>query len=179
MVEVWLRTNRRAILWAMVPPTAIVAAGALLLMSESERGTWTRVFSVALILIGALCLALLAAQLRRPRLAYDDGHLLVYLRRGQPIRVPVEVVECFLLGQSASHLPASGGRLKTSTVLIRLCPQAAPWVRGKVDPRLGEWRDSHFVIRGTWCEPLSVELVRRLNASLAQVTRARRGSAAR
>jgi hypothetical protein len=179
MAEVWLRTNRRAILWGMLPPAAIALVGGLLAAPYGQLGGWGRILGACLIVIAGLSLAALAWQLRQPRLAYADGHLAVFLRRGEPIRVPLEVIECFLLGQAASHLPARGRGLKTATVLIRLCPQAAEWVRGDVDPRLGQWRDSHFIIRGTWCEPLSVEVVGRLNARLGQAQRARRAGEAR
>ncbi len=177
MAEVWLRTNRRAILWGMVPPAALALAGGLLAAPYGRTapdlllGGWGRILGIGLMVLAAVSLAALAWQLRQPRLAYADGHLAVFLRRG-PIRVPVEVIECFLLGQADSLLPSKGRKLKTSTVLIRLCPQAADWVRGDVDPRLGQWRDSHFIVRGTWCEPLNVDVIRRLNARLAQAQKA-------
>jgi hypothetical protein len=177
MAEVWLRTNHRALLWGMLPPAAIALAGGLLAAGYGQIGVWGRVVGACLTLVAAFSLATLAWQLRQPRLAYADGHLAVFLRRGEPIRVPLDVIECFLLGQAASQLPARGKQLKTATVLIRLCPQAADWVCGDVDLRLGQWRDSHFIIRGTWCEPLSVEVVRRLNAQLGQAQRAARAGA--
>jgi hypothetical protein len=178
MAEVWLRTNRRAVLWGMLLPGAVALTGGLLAAGYPQLGGWGRLLGAGLIALGALSLAALAWQLRQPRLAYADGHLAVFLRRGAPIRVPLDVIECFLLGRAASHLPSRGKGLKTSTVLIRLCPQADQWARGDVDPRLGQWRDSHFIIRGTWCEPLSADVVRRLNAQLGQAQRARRAGVA-
>jgi hypothetical protein len=174
MAEVWLRTNRRALLWGMLPAAVIAVAGGWLAVGYWPVDVWGRMLGVALIAIAAAALVALAWQLRQPRLAYADGHVAVFLRRGQPIRVPVHVIECFLLGQAPSQLPSRGRRLKTRTVLIRLCPQAAEWVRGDVDPRLGQWRDSFFVVHGAWCEPLNVEVVQRLNAKLGQAQRARR-----
>src|SRR5262245_6201328 len=179
MAEVWLRTNRRAILWGMLPPSAIALAGGWLAAGWTPLGAWGPILGACLIVVAAMSLVALAWQLRQPRLALVGRHLAVYLRRGEPIRVPLEVIECFLLGQAASQLPARGKGLKTATVLIRLCPQAAEWVRGDVDARLGQWRDSHFIIRGTWCEPLSVEVVQRLNARLGQAQRARRAGGTR
>jgi len=178
MPEVWLRTNRRAILWAMLPAGAVAIAGALVLAGSSGREalvarTGLLLLGLVLIGLGGSALAYLIRELRRPRLAYADGELLLFLRRGKPIRVPVGAVECFLLGQGASRLPWR--RLKTATVLIRLCPQLAEWRHGQVDPRLGEWRDSHFIICGTWCEPLSVDVVRRLNVQLGRAVRQGRG----
>jgi hypothetical protein len=173
MAEVWLRSNRRAILWAMSLPAVLILAGALFLYryGASAEGLW---LGIAPLVLGCLGLAVLTWQLGQPRLSYEDGQLSVYLRRGAPLRVPVSVIECFLLGQAGSRLPTAGGHTKTATVLIRLCPSADEWVRGDVDPRLGEWRDSHFVIRGTWCEPLSVDVVQRLNAKLGAAQRDRR-----
>ncbi len=184
MAEVWLRTNRRAILWGMLPPAGLVLVGGWLAAQYDATAAvhldgWGRVLGALLIVLGASALAALAWQLRQPRLAYTDGHLEVFLRRGEPIRVPVEMIECFLIGQAASHLPSQGHTLKTTTVLIRLCPQAPEWVGGQVDPRLGQWRDSHFIIRGTWCEPLNTDVVRGLNARLGQVQRGHRGGEAR
>jgi hypothetical protein len=34
---------------------------------------------------------------------------------------------------------------------------------------MGSWCNHYVTIRGTWCEPLSVELAARLNARLASV----------
>lgn len=174
MSEVWLRTNRRAILWAMLPAALMLATGVAIACGLLPLPGWTRWIGGAVALFSLVCLGALLWQCRLPRLAYADGHLQVHLRRGEPIRVPLHVVECFLLGQAPSRLPGKP-QLKTTTVLIRLCPREVDWVRGDVDSRLGQWRDSHFVIHGTWCEPLDVEIVRRLNAQLGRVVREQRG----
>jgi hypothetical protein len=179
MAEVWLHTNRRAILWAMLPPVLLAVMGGILAAGYPHWGAGGRFSGGLLALVGMVAIASLAWQLRQPRLAHADGHLLVYLRRGAPLQVPLGVIECFLLGQATSRLPAAGSRLKTATVLIRLCPRAEEWARGEVDPKLGEWRDSHFVLRGTWCEPLSAQVVRQLNAKLGQAQRVLRAGAPR
>src|SRR5262249_21616093 len=144
MADVWLHTNRRALLWSMLPPALLALLGAALVAGYLRAGIAERFAGGGLTFAGAAAPAALLWQSRRPRLAVAGGHLLVYLRRGAPVRVPLEVIECFLLGQATSQLPAAGRKLKTATVLIRLCPREPQWVRGEVDPRFGEWRDSHF-----------------------------------
>jgi hypothetical protein len=46
-----------------------------------------------------------------------------------------------------------------------------------VKPALGAWCDSYVTIRGTWCEPLNGELIRRLNRRLREVTEQTRAAA--
>ena len=48
---------------------------------------------------------------------------------------------------------------------------AHEWRRSETKPSLGHWCDGYITIRGTWCEPLSIELVNRLNTRLFEVTR--------
>src|SRR5438270_10209074 len=99
MAEVWLRTNRRAILWSMLPPAVLALVGGLLAAGYWDGDTAGRFAGGVLALVGVAATLALAWQLRQPRLAHANGHLLVYLRRGAPIRVPLEVIECFLPGQ--------------------------------------------------------------------------------
>ena len=56
-------------------------------------------------LVGLAGMGLVARHAWLPRLAYADRHLLVYLDSGPPQRVPIEVVEGFLLGQGPTMLP--------------------------------------------------------------------------
>lgn len=126
--------------------------------------------------VGSLCtglglalLLLLAWQVRQPRLAYDQGYLLVYLSGSRPIRVPLEIVECFLLGQAPTMLPGKKQEhVETSCVIVRLSETAEEWSHRDVKPALGKWCDGYIMLRGTWCEPLNVQLVNRLNAQLAE-----------
>jgi hypothetical protein len=114
-------------------------------------------------------LLLLVWQLRLPRLAYDAGDLLVYLRGSRPIRVPLEVVECFLLGQAPTMLPGKQHEhAETSSIMIRLSERAEEWSHRDVKPALGKWCSGYITLRGTWCEPLSVAVVNRLNVQLAE-----------
>ncbi len=103
-------------------------------------------------------------------MAYVDGVVELYLRSGGPIRLPVEIVEGFLIGQAASLLPGKyRERYETTTFILRLSESATEWSHGTVKPALGRWCDGYITIRGTWCEPLSVDLARRLNQRLHDV----------
>ena len=174
MAETWLRTNARALRLGMLIPALMMLAGIVLLILEwrgFSQSTVVRLVGVALLSLGAIITIALALQIRQPRLAYEDGHLLVRLAAGGPVRVPVEVVECFLLGQSPGFLPGKRHeRLETRSVVIRLAERAEEWASREVKPALGKWCDGYITIRGTWCEPLDVEVVNRLNARLAEVS---------
>ncbi|HEX4131608.1 MAG TPA: hypothetical protein VHZ24_16335 [Pirellulales bacterium] len=81
--------------------------------------------------------------------------------------VPIEVVEGFLLGQGPSYLPGKeASRSETRTLVVRLAERATEWEHVAMPPRLGSWCGHYITIRGTWCEPLSVDLVNRLNMKL-------------
>ncbi len=175
IVEIWLRTNTRAVLLGTIPPLAAGLVGLILLVGlpGREPAAWMRGLGAVLpVAAGALVLALLW-QLRQPRLAYAEGHLLVWLRAGGPIRVPVEAVECFWLSQAPSLLPGKRhARTETAAVVIRIADRATEWRQQEVKPQLGKWCEGYITIRGTWCEPLSVPLIERLNQRLAEVSRA-------
>jgi hypothetical protein len=173
--EVWLRTNTRALWFGMVLPTAMCVVGAVLIVGlpGREPATWMRAVGAVSLLLGLWLIAALAIQLRRPRLAYRDGYLQVWLRAGRPIEVPIEVVECFWLGQAPSLLPGKRHeRTETASIVIRIADHATEWRHQEVKPQLGSWCEGYVTIRGTWCEPLSIPLVNRLNERLANITRA-------
>ncbi len=174
-MEVWLRTNSRALLFGMIPPALLAGMGLLLLLGVPGREPplWLRIVGGLLLFVSLLTIATIAWQVRKPRLAYQHGELLLWLRSGSPIRLPVEAVECFLLGQAPSLLPGNEGRCaETSALILRVADRAADWHHHDVKPQLGKWCEGYITIRGTWCEPLSVPLVNRLNARLAEVSRA-------
>lgn len=173
--EVWLRTNTRALWFGMIVPSVMVGVGSLLLVGlpGREPAWWMRLVGGASLALGSVLIVALTVQLRRPRLAYRDGHLEVTLRPGVPDRVPIEYVEGFLLGHAPSFLPGRRHeRSEVASLVIRIAEAASDWQRRDVKPQLGAWCDGYVTIRGTWCEPLSLALVQRLNERLAQVTRA-------
>ncbi|MEX2120108.1 MAG: hypothetical protein WD847_10985 [Pirellulales bacterium] len=170
-METWLRSNTRIMWLGTLPAAGGTLAGLLLVWNAgpSALGWLARIAGGLLLVISLGGLAWLVRQLLRPRLAYEAGHLLVYLRP-QPLKVPIELVEGFLLGQGPSFLPGKRHRLtETSTLVIRLAERAGEWARIDVPPAMGSWCNHYVTIRGTWCEPLSVELAARLNARLAGV----------
>lgn len=173
-IEIWLRTNTRALWFAMVLPSAVGLVGLALLagiLGESAPN-WLRGAGAVLLAVSLIALAALAWHMRQPRLAYRDGHLLVWLRRGAPFQLPIEVVEGFLLGQAPSLLPGKRNQqFETATLVVRIADAAEAWHRQDVKPQLGKWCEGYITIRGTWCEPLSVALVDRLNQRLAEVAR--------
>lgn len=63
---------------------------------------------------------------------------------------------------------------RTATIAIRLAERATDWQQRNTVPALGGWCGGQITIRGTWCEPISLDLVNRLNARLAEVQRGQR-----
>jgi hypothetical protein len=174
MPEVWLRTNRRAVLLGLILP-ALLALGATFLMATAILGGWHwgwTAFS-GLVILGALYLAgnllWMAAQ---PRLGYETNQLLVYFEPNNPVRVPLEIVECFFLGQGPSELPKIAGvEPETSNVIVRLAERAKDWHHRDVKPAIGHWCEGYITLRGAWCEPISGEALRQLNHRLAEAHR--------
>jgi hypothetical protein len=170
MREVWLHPNRRAILFGCLPPLIIVAIGAWMAFGRGPHAhsTWQWLGAAAM-LLGVGTTALLLYQLRHPRLAFQNGHVLFYLRSGSPIAVPVQVVEAFFAGQSPAHLPGMKKQPQAVNLIARLSQRHTEWAHQSVKPALGNWSDGYVTIRGTWCQPLDAELIRRLNRRLKEV----------
>lgn len=167
MTEAWLQSNRRALGLALVSATLVaVLGGGLLVGSEGAMD----IVGWALVGAGLLLIAGLLRQLTRPRIAYRDGHVLFNLRAGAPIAVPREVVEAFFLGQGPAYLPrVHGAEAETLNLVARLSQKAPEWMQVAVKPALGYWCEGYVTIRGTWCEPLTGEVIRRLNARLREL----------
>jgi len=172
MVQRWLSPNLRVMLIGMVILVCLLAGGALLVAGWPADYVALRVGGAVLAGAAVVALGVLIYTARLPRLAYEDGHLLVYLRSTEPARVPIECVECFFLGKVTRNLPAGGGATaETKTVVVRLAESAVDWHQREVKPALGQWCGGYITIRGTWCEPLSVQRVNQLNCRLAEVQR--------
>jgi hypothetical protein len=169
MADSWLRTNRRffGILTAVGLVLVVFGVGLLAVPSL----LWLTV-------AGVICgIGIVSASLRyvfRPVIAYEAGFLLLRLTfRQPPIRVPLAVVEGFLLGQGPSYLPGKqAARLDTSTLVLKLAERAEEWERHETNDKLASWCGHYVTIRGTWCEPLTLDLVNRLNQKLYDATRA-------
>ncbi|MEX2173099.1 MAG: hypothetical protein WD872_01970 [Pirellulaceae bacterium] len=175
-MEVWLGNNRRALWMGMALPALLAAA--------SLTGLWWVVLTGQHWALGLLFVALCAAPLwllgellyalAHPRLAYERGELLVYFSPTAATRVPIEIVECFFLGQGPSELPKLNGREpETSNVVVRLAESATDWKQREVRPTFGHWCEGYITIRGSWCEPIDRNLMQRLNQRLAEIQRQR------
>ena len=176
MREIWLHTNRRAILLGMLLPGSIAASGAALAIVSRQLGAgwWWTTAGIVSAVGGLLALTSLAWWLSVPRLAYEAGELLVFVDRREPIRVPIEIVECFFLGQGPSFLPELAGREpETANVIVRLAESADEWKHRDVNPRIAHWCEGYITLRGAWCEPIQPEGLRRLNHRLSEIHRQR------
>lgn len=168
MPEVWLQSNRRAIWFgALLPACAALAGGAIALGTAS---TWLRGIGLAVALLGLLGALAILSQLRRPRIAYVDRELLLYIRSGPPIRLPAEHVEAFFLGQGPANIPTSlAANERTVNLVARISQRQTDWARHDVKSPIANWEDGYITFRGAWCEPLNHELIRRLNRRLKEV----------
>src|SRR5262245_17952695 len=113
MPEAWLRTNLR-LAWSGIILAgcgslagALVGAGACGHVSQ----VWVRSIGWVIAAAGALLTATCIWQSIVPRVGYKDGRLLLNVRLGPSIRIPLNVVEGFLLGQgetSFAHRDKAG-----------------------------------------------------------------------
>jgi hypothetical protein len=174
----WMRPNIR-VLWFAAFLGALslaVATLAAIWLPGTDLGWIGRSLAD---LVGSISLVILVRAVRRiqsARLALEGDYLVVDLGTPSPLRVPIDIVECFFLGQGPSLLPVGGfgnGRKppETSTVVVRLADRASQWRQRDVKPALGHWCDGYITIRGIWSEPINGELVRRLNANLIEAHR--------
>src|SRR4029078_12046080 len=143
-------------------------AGLAIAQWESADSALRRIGCLGVV-AGLAVIALLLTQLRHARIAFGDGKVLFYVRIGSPIAVPVDIVESFFFGQGPAHLPAMPKQPQTVNSIARLSQRHTEWASQKVQPSLGSWCDGYVTIRGTWCEPLNSELIRRINRRLKEV----------
>lgn len=179
MPEVWLRNNRRALTVGMLLPglCLLAALTALGFSLWSAQLWWVTALAAALCVPPLWLIGSLAYAMTRPRVAYESGELLVFLEMSKPTRVPIDIVEVFFLGQGPSELPKLKGREpETSNVVIRLAESAGEWKHREVRPALGHWCEGYITLRGSWCEPLTREVLQRLNHRLMEVQRQRRAA---
>lgn len=170
MTEVWLHSNRRVLLLAMAPMAAL---GGVVWGFSRIEGVPPYLVWLAIACFGLLCLTLFVSLTRlilRPRVAYRDGRVLFFLKSGEPISVPVGVVEAFFQGEGPAHLPgASQDQTKSVNLIARLSQRETDWQQRDVKPAFGCWEDGYVTIRGTWCEPITGDVILRLNQRLVEV----------
>lgn len=176
MHETWLRTNQRLLALGLIGPACgllgSVAVGVW--AAVAQRG-WPWFVGCAVIGVPAvIALAALARLLRAPVLAYSEGYLLVALNRGRPERVPIEIVECFFRGQGETPVAGRPNGVPAAHIVVRLAEAAETWHHREVEGKWGRWCGGYITIYGTWCEPITADLLRSLNARLTAVLRAQR-----
>ena len=176
MAECWLKTNRRALCLGTIIPAVIFLLG--LGIFSWRWPEWSLITSITRILggsmmaFGALMVTFLLAGMFRPRVAYKEGNLLLYLRDGPPIEVPIEIVEVFFRGQGPSHVGQGAvSEAETSNIVIRLAEKAEEWHKVQVKPALGEWCEGYITLRGAWCQPIDREALEHLNSKLVLTKR--------
>lgn len=170
MRETWLQPNRRALWFGCVPPFIVAMIGAWLATSTYGSGSAWQWLGIAIAIAASVVLVALLRHITCPRVAYRDGNVLFNLRSGPPIAVPVDVVEAFFIGQGPAHLPGHAQETtKTRNLVARLSQRETDWAQRVVKPQLGAWCEGYVTIRGTWCEPLTPEIVRHLNRRLKEV----------
>jgi hypothetical protein len=168
MYEVWVRPNRRAILFGAAVPLVSVVVGLWMAARLAEGAVWVLWLGVLLAGFGAVCAVLILWQLRLPRVAYRGGEVLFYLQSGTPIAVPLELVEAFFLGQGPLMVKGAPQGREAVNLVARISQRDPNYERRDVKPALGSWCESYVTMRGMWCEPLNGELIRRLNRRLRE-----------
>jgi len=165
--QVWLKPNRRVLAWATLIPLTVLGLGVWLGTTATGVLCW---LGLILTLGGAAATIGLLVQFARPRLALRDGHLLVFLRLGSPLFLPLSVVECVFLGRPETQL-ALGQRNRMVSLVIRLAEAQTEYKSRVVKPMLGRWEDGYITIHGAWCEPLTLDLAQQLNSKLRDAQR--------
>ena len=172
--SVWLRANGRP---GVVIASLAVAMGLALLLLARPWGrsvgvvTWLGGAGVLVAGAGGVMLTL------RPRLVLEKESVRVHLAPGRIDPVPLEFVECFFLGSRLEPPPPgddSTGGARVRTLVMRIAERAVDHAARPTLPLWGAWSEGSVNFDGRWCEPLSVDLVRRLNRDLATAKRAAR-----
>ncbi len=176
--EVLLKNNSRAC-GVLVALSIVPALVGVVIVGV----TWSRPMSIIAIfgwfmLLGGTVLTVRQVWwLILPRLACSEDELLVYFSGFQPDRLPLDVVECFFLGQAPTMINhPTGDVVESSTVVVRLAERAKQWHDRDVPQIMGRWHDGYITVRGTWCEPIDRQVVSRMNSRLAAIKRVRKAA---
>jgi hypothetical protein len=177
MTEVWLQANRRSGLWPLA--FGLVSAAGMLTASAfvPDDGVIRPILWLvaATDMLAAFALAYLS---NLPRLAFDGRSLLMRIRNGSPIRVPIELVEAFLIGKGPAYLTGKDDyKTEARTLIIRISERAPEFEKLETNLRLAAWCGHYVTIRGTFTEPLDVEVVNRLNQRLYDAQQSLKSSA--
>lgn len=170
--RVWLRGNRRAAAAALV--VGAVSAVVLLLAVRAAAGPQRWPLAAGLAAVPLVVGAALAAAAARPRLLPRGDRLVVRVGLLAAEEVPLGIVECFFLGSRLEPPPVDDGTRggeRVRTLVMRLAERATAFASRPGFPPFGAWAEGSVTFDGRWCEPLSVDLVRRLNRELAAAKR--------
>lgn len=162
MSEVWLHANRRLFVGPIL--LAAIAAGGFAMraaVATSSLGWW---IAAGVALLVAVLLAVWAC---RPRIGFDGRRLLLYIRNGSAIAVPIDLVEAFLMGKGPTYISGKDDyKTEARTLIIRIAERAEEFAKLETNVRLAAWCGHYVTLRGTWTEPLDIDLVNRLNQRL-------------
>lgn len=170
--RVWLMGNRRAGAAALL--AGVVAALVLLLGVRVAAGEWRWRLASGLAAVPLAAGVVLAAAAARPRLVPRGDRIVVRVGIGAGEEVPLGIVECFFLGSRLEPPPVDDGTRggeRVRTLVMRLAERATTFASRPSFPPFGSWSEGSVTFDGRWCEPLSVDLVRRLNRELAAAKR--------
>ena len=174
MTEIWLQSNRRVYLPALVLTATMTLTntiGALVVdgsLAPAAKSVWViAAVGFAIAFLGVLRFA------TRPRLAFDGRQLRVNIGKVNPAVIPIELVEGFFLGKGPAYLKGKDDyKTETSTLIVRVAERAPEWEKLPTDVRVAAWCGHHITLRGTWTEPLNVDVANRLNQRLYDVQQA-------
>jgi hypothetical protein len=170
MTEIWLQSNRRVFL----PPLITAAAAAVLFLilayaDVADGRKWWGGIACAF----AWAAVFVWGASRRARLAFDGRHLRINTGLPEPATIPIELIEGFFLGKGPAYLKGKDDyKTETSTLIVRVAERAPEWEKLPTDVRVAAWCGHHITLRGTWTEPLSVDVAHRLNQRLYDVQHA-------
>lgn len=173
MTEIWLQANRRPYFAPLVLSvvTAVISGFMASTPWTVKHGGFLKWWIAAIVAASAAVSLWLAS--RRPRIAFDGRRLLLRVRTGSPVEVPIELVEGFLLGKGPTFLNGRDDyRTETTTLVVRIAERAEEFRKVETNVRVAAWCGHYCTLRGTWTEPLSVDLVNRLNQRLYDVQQA-------
>jgi hypothetical protein len=111
--------------------------------------------------------------LTRPRIVFEGATVRLNVGKGHPVAVPVELVEAFLIGKGPAYLNGRDDyKTETATFIVKIAERAEEYAKLPTQVRIAAWCGGYVTFRGTYTEPLSVDLVNRLNQRLHDVQHA-------
>lgn len=155
---------------------AVAAATTSQMVGNLRLGVGLLAVVIGGLAVAAVMVVRLAAA---PRLQRYGDLLLVRIGPFSVERLPLETVECFFLGSQPLDRrgsPTAGDEpaFRVGTLVVRVAERAARQHADEWTARgpWAVWEDGYCVIDGRWTEPLTVDVLRRINGRLSQAKRA-------